>query len=331
VHDLVVKDNDLVIATHGRSFWILDDISPLRQISAEVTAANAFLFKPATAMRIRANTNHDTPLSPEVPAGENPPPGVVFYYYLKVSAQGEVKFEIIDGRGQLVRSYSSSDKPWSAPAPPAFPNYWFRPTEHVSTQPGMHRFVWDVRHSPLPDPGAWAGGNVEYSMSTSFGQNVPHEPQGQYALPGDYQVRITVDGKSYTQPFKLTMDPRVASSRPDLEKQFALQSRLNQGLTSAIRSLNEIHAWYDASSSDEDRAKKADALAEIESLNQRPSRRGGNTASMSGVAGALGQIAVAVDGADAAPTATQTAAADKALAQLKTLLDKWEAIRPKSK
>jgi photosystem II stability/assembly factor-like uncharacterized protein len=329
VHDLVVKDNDLVIATHGRSFWILDDISPLRQINAEVTSAKAFLFKPATAMRIRSNTNHDTPLSPEVPAGENPPPGAVFYYYLKSSAQGEVKFEILDGRGQSVRSYSSSDKLWSASAPPAFPGYWFRPTEQVSAQPGMHRFVWDLRYTPPPDPGAWAGGNVEYSMSTAFGQNVPHEPQGPYALPGDYQVRITVDGKSYTQPFKLTMDPRVASSRPDLEKQFALQSRLNQGLTSAIRNLNEIHSWYDASKTDEDRAKKAEAMAEIESLNQRPRRRGGNTATLSGVAGALGQIAVAVDSADAAPTATQTAAAEKALTELKALLDKWEAIKPK--
>src|SRR5262249_12170096 len=141
VHDLVIKDNDLVIATHGRSFWILDDISPLRQLSSEVQTAAVRLFVPATAMRIRPNTNHDTPLPPEEPAGQNPPPGAIFYYYLKSPAQAEVKLEVLDRAGNVVRSYSSKDQPFRPPAPPAFPLFWIRPAEPLSMSAGMHRFV----------------------------------------------------------------------------------------------------------------------------------------------------------------------------------------------
>src|SRR6185437_15989478 len=155
VHDVAIKDNDLVIATHGRSFWILDDISPLRQLTTDVEISQAHLFVPATAMRIRANTNHDTPLPAEVPAGENPPPGAIFYYYLKSPAQGEVKLEILDVKGQVVRSYSSKDQPFRPPTPPAFPMYWFNPPAPLAAMAGMHRFIWDIRYSapPIAQPG----------------------------------------------------------------------------------------------------------------------------------------------------------------------------------
>src|SRR5262249_1503152 len=145
VHDLVIKDNDLVIATHGRSFWILDDISPLRQLSTEVQSAAVHLFTPAIAMRIRANTNHDTPLPPEEPAGQNPPSGAILYYYLKSPAQAEVKLEVLNAAGNVVRSYSSKDQPFHPPTPPAFPLSWIRPAEPLSMSAGMHRFVWDIR------------------------------------------------------------------------------------------------------------------------------------------------------------------------------------------
>jgi len=332
VHDLVIKNNDLVVATHGRSFWILDDVSPLRQLSLAKAPFVAHLYKPATAMRIRPNTNHDTPLSPEVPAGENPPPGATFYYYLKHPATNEVKLEVLDEQGQIVRAYSSKDKLWTAPAPPAFPNYWFRPAEQVSSQTGMHRLVWDLRYAPPPDTGAWAGGNVEYSMSTAFGQNVSHEPQGPLALPGQYQLRITVDGYSLIQPFKLQMDPRVTATGRDLEQKFALETRLHRALRQSINALNDIHAWYDTAGTDDDRKKIAEALAEIEPMqtNAAPRRRrGGNT--LSGLAGSLGQLAAAVDAVDAAPTATQTVATEKTLGEVKVLLDKWAAVNPKPK
>src|SRR4029077_9292529 len=178
VHDLVIKDNDLVAATHGRAFWILDDIGPLRQLSTEVGLAPVHLFQPSVAMRIRASTNHDTPLPPEEPAGENPPPGALFYYYLKSSSQDEVKLEVLDAKGTVVRSYSSKDQPFRPPTPPAFPMYWFKPENLLSSEAGMHRFLWDVRYSapPVAQPG--------YSMFTVAGRDVPREPAGPQALPG---------------------------------------------------------------------------------------------------------------------------------------------------
>src|SRR6476646_3245894 len=150
VHDLLIKDDDLVIATHGRAFWILDDIAPLRQLTDEIKSESAHLFQPSTAMRIRATTHGDTPLPPEEPAGENPPPGAIFYYYLKSPAQGEVKLEVLDAKGNVVRSYSSKDQPFHPPTPPAFPMYWFKPEGPLSTAAGMHRFVWAVRYSEPP-------------------------------------------------------------------------------------------------------------------------------------------------------------------------------------
>jgi photosystem II stability/assembly factor-like uncharacterized protein len=323
VHDLVIKDNDLVIATHGRSFWILDDISPLRELSSQIASAPAHLFKPATAMRIRANTNHDTPLPPEVPAGENPPPGAVFYYYLKSPSQAEVKLEILDQKGELVRTFSSNDKPASAPVPAPFPNYWFRPPEQVSTQPGMHRFVWDLRYTP-PTLTSRLGRAAQYSMSTVYGQNVPREPEGPYALPGNYQVRLTVAGKSYTQPFRLAMDPRVQASSADLEKQFALEMKLATALQRADHALTEIQQIYQTSNG---AADKLNQLAEIE-----PSGNGRSPStkpSLSSAAGNAAQLMVALESADAAPTTTQSTAAEQVLTQLNQLIGRWEAIRGK--
>jgi hypothetical protein len=319
VHDLVIKDNDLVAATHGRSFWILDDISPLRQLSAETSLASAYLFKPAAATRIRASTNSDTPLTPEVPAGENPPPGAIFYYYLKSAAQSIVKLEVLDARGQVVRAYSSNDKSWSPPTPPAFPSYWFRPAEPLSTAAGMHRFVWDLRYSPPPvsSPG--------YSMATVFGRSVPVEPTGPQALPGQYQLRLTVDGKSQSQTFSLQMDPRVKSSQQDLEKQFALETRLARGLQRANQVTQDIH---------EARAMGR-ISAELETQLAGSGRRGqeaegtstNSHLTLSQLSGTLSQLIAAADSADAAPTTQVTAAAEKALHQLDELMQQWQALK----
>ena len=318
VHDLAIKDKDLVIATHGRSFWVLDDISPLRQFTAGFAAAPAHLFIPAIAMRVRPSTNHDTPLPPEVPAGQNPPPGAILYYHLKSGAQSEVKLEILDSRGQLVRAYSSNDQTWSPATPPPFPDYWFVPEDQLSAAAGTHRFVWDLRYSP---PVSEAGA---YSMSTAFGLNVAHEPQGPLALPGQYQVRLTVDGKSYTQPLNLVMDPRVLLPKTDLESEFALQMRLHQALIQANSASDEIARYRkSAGSSDQTKMKALDEIAPSARRNGAPSDK----PTLSSVRGALAQIAVQLDGADAAPTSQQSAAAEKALGQLNSLLKAWEAIK----
>jgi photosystem II stability/assembly factor-like uncharacterized protein len=321
VHDLVIKDTDLVIATHGRAFWILDDISPLRQLTSGVQSEAAHLFVPATAMRIRANTNHDTPLPAEEPGGENPPPGAIFYYYLKSPVQGEVKLEVLDDKARVVRSYSSKDQSFRPPTPPTFPNYWFKPAEPLSTSLGMHRFIWDIRYSapPIAQPG--------YSMSTAAGTDTPREPEGPQALPGSYQLRLTVDGKSYTQPFKLAMDPRVKTSTADLNKQFDLELRLVQAIGQANQAVEEIHAAAQAGKISADDEKKLAGAR----------RRRGDSEAESGTAapafaqviGNLSQLTVAVDSADASPTTQEQQAAAKTLAQAQALLKQWEMLKSK--
>jgi photosystem II stability/assembly factor-like uncharacterized protein len=321
VHDLVIKDNDLVAATHGRAFWILDDISPLRQLGDKDKPKTVHLFQPSTAMRIRATTHGDTPLPPEEPAGENPPPGAIFYYYLKSPAQGEVKLEVLDTKGQVVRVYSSKDKLFEPPTPPAFPMYWFKPENLLSPAAGMHRFLWDVRYSapPVAQPG--------YSMFTVAGRDVPREPSGPQALPGSYQVRLTVDGKTYTQPFKLTMDPRVKTMPQDLEKQFSLELKLVQAVRQANQAVDDIHAAAQAGkiSADEEKklagARRRRGEAEPEGGTQQPA--------FAQVIGNLAQLIVTIDSADVAPTTQATQAAEKTLIQAQALLQQWEALKRK--
>jgi hypothetical protein len=310
-----------VAATHGRAFWILDDISPLRQLTAEVQAAPAYLFQPSTAMRIRASTNHDTPLPAEEPAGENPPPGAIFYYYLRSPAQDEVKLEVLDAKGQVVRSYSSKDQPFHPPTQPAFPAYWFKPAEPLSPAAGMHRFIWDIRYSapPVAQPG--------YSMSTVAGGDVPREPEGPQALPGSYQVRLTVGGTAYVQPLHLIMDPRVKTSPPDLERQFALELKLVQALQQANQAVEAIHAAAQAGKiSAEDEKKLAGARR---ARGEAAAEGGPGQPAFAQVIGNLTQLIVAVDSADAAPTTQETQAAEKTLAQAQALLKQWEALRSK--
>ena len=321
VHDLVIKDNDLVIATHGRSFWILDDISPLRQLSSEVQTAAVRLFVPATAMRIRPNTNHDTPLPPEEPAGQNPPPGAIFYYYLKSPAQAEVKLDVLDQAGNVLRSYSSKDQPFRPPTPPAFPLFWIQPAEPLSMSAGMHRFVWDIRYSapPVAQPG--------YSMSTAAGTDTPREPEGPQALPGSYKVRLTVDGMMYVQPFKLVMDPRMKVSPADLEKKFDLETRLVQALRQANQAVDEIHTAAHAGKITPDQEKQLAGTRPRR--GETPSDGGPNQPAFAQVSGNLGQLIVTVDTADAAPTSQALEVAEKTLAQVQALLKQWEGLKSK--
>jgi len=317
VHDLVVKNNDLVIATHGRSFWILDDITPLREIGPEVAGSSVHLFKPAMAMRIRPNINRDTPLSPEEPAGENPPAGAVLYYYLKSPAQSGLTLEVLDANGKLVRRYSSSDRYVAPSTPPPFTSNWLRPPAPISTEAGMHRFAWDLRYMPRPAQ------FPEYSMSTAFGQNTPIEPQGPQALPGSYQFRLTAGGQTLTQPVEVIMDPRVQASREDLEKQLALEMEIATGLQQDTQAINEIRDLISRGKSDA-ASKAAVLLGEPEGNQRRPLRQ---QPSLLGLNGVLGHLAIVVDSADAAPTKQATEATQEALAQLKSLLQQWQALK----
>jgi photosystem II stability/assembly factor-like uncharacterized protein len=217
VRDLIVKDDDIAVATHGRGFWILDNITALRQ--AESGNQDTFLFKPQTAMRVRWNLNTDTPLPPDEPIGENPPEGAMIDYRLGPNVSGPVTLEIKDSKGNIIRRYASSD-PVPAPDPKLkIPRYWVRPPQVLSGEPGLHRFFWDMHFEPLKNV------DPEYPMTAVLQKTAP-QPTGPWAVPGDHTVVLTAGGKSFTQPLPLKMDPRVKTSSADLAKQFELSKAL---------------------------------------------------------------------------------------------------------
>jgi hypothetical protein len=216
IRDLVIKDDDIVVGTHGRSFWILDDITPLRQISAAMTGQPVILYKPQQAWRVRWSTYTDTPVPQEEPAGENPPDGAVINYYLQSNA-GVVKLEILDSKGQLVRTYTSNDKPYTKPKDNV-PDYWVRPQQILSAKAGAHRFSWDMHYDPL---------DVEptFPISAVY-KNTPPDPTAPWVMPGTYTARLTVDGKVQSQTFVVKMDPRVKTAVKALQLQHDLSKSL---------------------------------------------------------------------------------------------------------
>lgn len=213
VRDLAIKNDDLVAATHGRGFWILDDITPLRQVDQKTLAGNAYLFAPQLAYRVRWNTNTDTPLPPDLPAGENPPDGAVINYYLKSNSAGTVTLEIMDGAGKLVRRYSSADPVPTVDPELPIPAYWLRPPQVLSSEAGLHRFVWDLHYPPVP------GVNSEYPIAAVY-HNTTLAPTSPWAMPGNYTVVLTADGQKYSRDLTVEMDPRVKTSIADLKRQF---------------------------------------------------------------------------------------------------------------
>lgn len=234
IRDLVIKDDDIVVGTHGRSFWILDDITPLRQLTKDLAAQNAILFKPQTAYRVRWNMNTDTPIPQEEPSGDNPPDGAVINYFLK--KQSEVTLEIYDKFGTVVRSYSTNDKPIEI-NPGNVPPYWIRPQQILSGAPGSHRFLWDLHYMPLDEP-------ASFSIAATF-QNTAPEPTGPWVLPDTYMLRLVVDGQSLTQSLTVKMDPRVSSTTEQLKQQHDLSLDCYKGqqkvaeLQTAVASLRK--------------------------------------------------------------------------------------------
>ncbi|MBZ5568299.1 MAG: hypothetical protein LAN64_10680 [Acidobacteriia bacterium] len=232
VHDLVVHDDDLVIATHGRSFWILDDLAPLRQITPEMSKSAAHFFAPRTAMRVRSDVARDTPIPADEPAGQNPPAGAIFDYYLGAPAK-EIALEILDSTGKLVRRFSSADKPVPPESNVAFSSDWFAPPPKLQPTAGEHRFVWDLR---FPDPPSL---HKNYDISAVYAVGAAGLPRGPLVLPGKYEVRLTVDGKSYSQPLMVKLDPRLKVSTADLQKEFELETEIGAAVQQAYAALEQ--------------------------------------------------------------------------------------------
>src|SRR6202790_1510575 len=337
MRDLLIHGDDLVVGTHGRSFWILDDITPLRQMSAEVAPAKAHLFAPQTAVRFRWNRSTDTPLPPEEPAGKNPPDGAIIDYYLASAANGLVTLEISDASNKLVRKYASTDKPLDMAkiaAENPIPMYWVRHEQELSGAAGMHRFVWDVHYA---QPQALAH---EYPIA-AIAHDTARYPLGAFALPGEYTVKLTVDGKTYTQPLTVKMDPRIKTSPGDLQKQFAMERGSVVGMNTSYEALSAVQS---VRAQLKERAEKAGkgavsekiaaldkALATVEGaavpgfIGVPPS--GKQPENLSTLNQHFAAMLAVADSADAAPTTQAEAAFRELNDALVGLVVRWKSLR----
>ncbi|MGH9416086.1 MAG: WD40/YVTN/BNR-like repeat-containing protein [Terriglobales bacterium] len=364
VRDIAVKDDasclcaDLVAGTHGRGFWILDDVTPLRQEAEAARAQSAYLYKPETGIRIRFATNDPTPWPPELPHGINPPAGPVIDYYLAQDASGPVQIQIWGpaatpgGPRQLVRSYTSADNS-SGPNPaddpvaynalceqnPALAHcnmtmYWPAPPMNLSTQAGEHRIWWDMHYDAIAGVGGGRGGSTGA---------VPHRtetlPATPMAPPGNYTVKMIVDGKTYSQPLVFKNDPRVTPGA-SLDEAFTLTRELYYGAVAT-------HAAYDAARAALAGATDAALRQQITKLAPAPPRGGGGRGGFGGFGGRGGfggppqpasltsattaqlTAADALAASDLPPTADALASARSAQAQARAVLAQWNALKAK--
>ncbi len=332
IRDLVIKGNDLVVATHGRSFWILDDISPLRELNSQLAAARAHLFPPATAIRIRKNESHDTPLPPETPAGKNPPTGAIIDYSLK-SVPSEVILEILDTAGNVVRKFSSNDQARKIDDTQSFPTYWFNPPAPLSKKVGLNRFVWDLRYER---PQALRYG---YSIAAAYGEDAIMVPQGPLVLLGTYQIKLTADGRTYTAPLEVRMDPRAEVSPIALSQQLALEMKIIEGMKESYTAVQQIR---DIRSQLKDLQTKlkpgTSSKALLDAINIMDARAGELLAveqqyppvgvvSVASLNTAFASLLPSVDGSDSAPTAPATNAVTTYRELLDQQLAKWAALK----
>jgi len=328
VRDLIVKGDDLAVATHGRGFWILDDITPLRQIDAQTEAAHATLFRPQTAMRVRWNLNTDTPLPPDFPAGENPPDGAVIDYFLNFATTGIVGLEIRDDAGQVVRRYSSADPVPQVDPMLAIPPYWLRAVQVLSGQPGAHRFLWDLHYQPVP------GVRASYPISAVFRNTAPDDTSP-WVLPGRYTVELTANGTIHKQTLNVRMDPRVKTPAADLVQQFKLSKQLydewlslgaaTEKITGISKRLSELREARSDFSNDA-------ILLEIKlrgllggGENRRPDPA--STVSLTSTTTRVRTLFNILQEVDVAPTPQATVAIADVAKDAQSLLERWQAIR----
>jgi photosystem II stability/assembly factor-like uncharacterized protein len=363
VRDLQVKDDssclcsDLVAGTHGRGYWILDDVTPLRQaaaIRAAASAGTAYLVKPAPAVRVRFGMNDPTPWPLEMPAGENPPPGAILNYFVAADASGPLTIEILDA-GKVIRTYSSADpirNPDPAVDPVAYdricrenptapdcglPLYWPAPQMVVSARAGMHRVYWDLRYQPLGEGGGRGGASVP--RRTYPAAAAPWAP------PGAYVVRLTVAGKSYSQPLTLHLDPRVKTPALALTTLTSLTREMYNSAKTTRAAADEARALavqLQPMQGDEVAAFRQQLIAIAPPLPSGGGRggpgggrggggrggRGAETApTLDSASAALLAAAMAMQAADVAPTAREVAACADARRQAAAVMARWTKLK----
>jgi photosystem II stability/assembly factor-like uncharacterized protein len=309
VNDLTIHGADLAIATWGRGLWILDDVTPLRQIDAVGAATErAFLFAPAAATRVRWDNNHDTPLPPEVWSGGNPPDGAPIDYYLK-SAASRVTLSIRDAAGALVREFTST-APAADRRMPNVPEYWFAPPTVTDPSAGMHRIVWDLRYPPPPPLDYDREGNPSYAVSYGIiapavrGASPRQQPLGPLVLPGTYRITLTADGVTTAGDLTVANDPRSTATVDDL----TTQVRAERGLSAAIARLHDgieqVRALRDEA---RERTRSSQSADVRSALTAFEGAAASTIAALAGGRTAVDQLAEVEQG-DGAPTPSTAAA-----------------------
>jgi photosystem II stability/assembly factor-like uncharacterized protein len=334
VRDVQVKGDDLVIATHGRGFYVLDDISPLRQAVDVAAGASAWLYRPATAYRVRADVWEGTPLPKDEPRAENPPAGAFVDYVLAKTPKEPVVLEILDQKGDLVRRYSSADPALAFdPARTMVAREWFRTPSRLSTTPGMHRFVWTLRY---PLPAALARGNA-------FGNEDTTRPRdGLWAPPGNYTVALLVDGRRLSQPLSVAPDPRIHIDPEAYREQFALAREVESLRARVTKGMRETLALTRALAERRKGASpalltritgveaKVWELAGTEPAANRYSgwwRRPASETSWRFVGDALGRLAEAIESADAAPSPDARAGFAELTSRVAAVEQAWSGLK----
>lgn len=329
VTDLTIHGDDLVASTYGRGLWILDDISPLRQLEDTSQSTPVRFLLPETAIRVRWDNHPDTPLQRDFPASQNPPDGAILYYFLSSPLKGEISLDVLDEKGTIVRRFSSNPAKESLP-PANVPEYWFAAPPSLPTSAGLNRFVWDLRYPhPTTVPYGFFGGPLEYTEYTLPDHAVPHEtprfqPPGPLVPPGTYELVLTVEGKSYRQKLRVIPDPRVHIAQSDYAVQFDLSRRIwelmnisaasFEGLPPLRAQLAEREKSLSASAPKELSDSIADAEKEISALEFGSEQSPGfGTLNRD-----LGRNLVMVQSADIAPTESARKAFQSACAAFTT-------------
>jgi photosystem II stability/assembly factor-like uncharacterized protein len=341
IRDLVIHKDDVVVGTHGRSFWILDDITPLRQYNSALVDAEVHLFAPQEAIRVKRNVNTDTPLPPEEPAGQNPPDGAIINYYLRRDATTPVTLEIFDSRNQLVRRFSSDDKPIPVnPSDHAVPEYWFRPFQALGAKAGMQRFVWDLKYAP---PAAFGRG---FPISAIY-RDTPLYPLGPSVLPGTYTLKLTANGQTRSEPLTVRMDPRVKTPLPALTQQFNLSLEAYRGMqqtSDTVAQIRKLRTQIREAIERVDRGPLAEAL---NALDKKAAAIGGEGRGDGGspglpggtidmrepnltrLNGSFSSLIEHLQSADVAPTVPMVTAATELQKVLAKLLADWDQFKTK--
>jgi len=312
VRDLLVHGNDLIAATQGRGIWVLDDVSPLRELASGPPDGPIRLFPPAEAIRMRRNENRDTPLPPETPLGQNPPAGAIIDYVVGSGARGAVTLEILDAQGNPVRRVTSDQIPERPRANRYFAAGWLRPSSPLSAIPGHHRWIWDLRY---PAPKA---AEREYTIAATWGEDTPAEPEGALVPPGHYTVKLTCGSSTESRPLTVKMDPRITVSADAITRQAALAREAAAAMDRSFAALEELGAYrkkMQPASGEPPEKEIATKLAPFEGAGgfDRIHRR-------------LTAAFRAIDSADSAPTAQAENEVKSAEADLEKLLVKWKEL-----